>query len=198
VATNVWQTFRQGLGAAWESLKRFWRLNLMLFVLIGVFAQLVTALPERALFLILGAGVFGFGLMQLFGLRLPKPSRRMMLPVEGFVALVGGFFGGLAGIWGPPVVLFLAALEVPKQEAVRAQGISFLIGSVVLVAAHLKSGLLLGQGGTLSLVMLVPALLGMSVGLAVQDRLDPAIFRKVTLAVLVLAGLNLIRRGIMG
>ncbi|HKK35961.1 MAG TPA: sulfite exporter TauE/SafE family protein [Paracoccaceae bacterium] len=198
VVTNVWQTFRQGFGAAWSSLKRFWRLNLMLFVLIGLFAQLVAVLPDRVLFLILGAGVFAFGVLQLLGLRLPKPSKRMELPVEGGVALVGGFFGGLSGIWGPPVVLYLAALEVEKRDAVRAQGISFLIGSIVLVAAHLRSGLLLGQGGTLTLVMLAPALLGMAFGLAVQDRLDPAVFRKVTLAVLVVAGLNLIRRGLTG
>ena len=195
VVSNIWQTFRQGLGAAWESFRRYWRLNLMLVLLIGLFAQLVNDISERALFLILGTGVFLFGLAQLFGLKPPKPSRRMTLPVEALVALVGGFFGGLAGIWGPPIVLYLAALEVEKREAVRVQGILFLIGSVVLVIAHLRSGLLLGQGGALAVAMVLPAMIGMAAGLAVQDRLDPKLFRKATLVVLVLAGLNLIRRG---
>ena len=46
-------------------------------------------------------------------------------------------------------------------------------------------------------LMLLPVLLGMGLGFAVQDRLDQERFRRVTLAVLVLAGLNLLRRGLL-
>ena len=37
---------------------------------------------------------------------------------------------------------------------------------------------------------------GLFLGFKVQDRMDQALFRKATLAVLVIAGLNLIRRGL--
>ena len=111
--------------------------------------------------------------------------------------MVAGFFGGLSGVWGPPILMYFIALELPKTEMVRAQGVSFLLGSVILVAAHLRSGLLLGDGGALSAAMVVPALAGMAVGVAVQDRLDQALFRRATLVVLVIAGLNLLRRALM-
>jgi uncharacterized membrane protein YfcA len=42
--------------------------------------------------------------------------------------------------------------------------------------------------------LVVPTMLAMFAGYRVQDRLDQALFRKVTLAVLILAGLNLLRR----
>ena len=58
------------------------------------------------------------------------------------MALVAGFFGGLSGIWGPPLVMYLLALELPKTEMVRAQSLSFLLGSAVLFVAHLHSGVL--------------------------------------------------------
>lgn len=197
VVTNIWQVFREGGGAAWASLRAYWRLNLMLFAMIALCAQLVTAMPERALFLILGVGVTGFGLLQLLGwrLRIPPGGR---LRVEAICAAVAGFFGGLAGVWGPPIVLYLLALEIPKREMVRAQGISFLLGSIVLLVAHMHSGLLAGERAAWSAAMIVPGVIGMALGQAMQDRMDPVAFRRATLAVLVVAGLNLLRRGLMG
>jgi uncharacterized protein len=50
----------------------------------------------------------------------------------------------------------------------------------------------------LSLALIVPTLIAMALGYLVQDRLDQDVFRTVTLAVLVLAGLNLLRRAVFG
>ena len=50
----------------------------------------------------------------------------------------------------------------------------------------------------LSSVLLVCSLIGMAVGFFLQDRMDQDRFRRLTLAVLVIAGLNLVRRGLMG
>jgi len=77
------------------------------------------------------------------------------------------------------------------------QGVIFGIGAVVLFFSHLKSGVLNAQTLQLSAWMVVPAVAGMLIGFQFQDKLDQAKFRKVTLAVLVIAGLNLIRRGLI-
>ena len=45
--------------------------------------------------------------------------------------------------------------------------------------------------------MILPAMLGMKAGLRVHDRLDQDAFRRMTLVVLILAGLNLIRRAML-
>jgi uncharacterized membrane protein YfcA len=44
---------------------------------------------------------------------------------------------------------------------------------------------------------ILPACLGIWIGFKVQDRINQHVFRIATLSVLVLAGINLIRRGIM-
>ncbi|MGG7567390.1 sulfite exporter TauE/SafE family protein [Rhodovulum sp. DZ06] len=197
VVTNIWQTFRGGGAAAWGALREHWRLNAILFAMIALCAQLVTVLPERVLFLALGGGVTCFGLVQLLGWRpsIPPGGRRR---AEALAAVIAGFFGGLAGVWGPPIVLYFLALEMPKRDMVRAQGISFLLGSLILVAAHLQSGLLSGANLAWSAAMVAPGVAGMALGQALQDRLDPVAFRRATLFVLCLAGLNLLRRGLMG
>ncbi len=196
LVTNLQQSVRQGVGAARASLLDHWRLLVLMFIVIGLCAQLVVILPDRVLFLILGSMVTVFGAIQLAGLRFSiQPGRRRVAEVA--TGLVSGFFGGLSGVWGPPVILYLLALGVSKAEHVRVQGIAYLIGSVVLVLSHLWSGLLNRDNLLLSALMIVPAVAGMLLGQAVQDRLDQALFRRAMLAVLVLAGLNLLRRGLV-
>ena len=109
-------------------------LNLVLVVMIALAAQLVLALPDRLLFGMLGVD----GLAPSAPASSPaggRVSRRATGPgSRPAVALVGGFFGGLSGIWGPPIVMYLVAHGLPKIEMVRAQSLSFLLGSLVLFA----------------------------------------------------------------
>jgi uncharacterized membrane protein YfcA len=49
-----------------------------------------------------------------------------------------------------------------------------------------------------SVVLLIPAFVGMQLGFWLSDRLNPDVFRKATLVVLVLAGANLVRRAVVG
>src|SRR4029079_3776479 len=107
------------------------------------------------------------------------------------------FLGGLSGIWGPPIVMYLVALDLPKGEMVRAQSLSFLIGSIVLFLAHLHSGVLNRETLPASTWMTVPVMLASLVGYEVPDRLDQELFKRTTLIVLVLTGLNLLRRALV-
>ena len=139
LVSNLSQALRHGVGPAWETFREFWRMNLVLVVMIALSAQLVVALPDRLLFGLLGATVAAFGASQLVGWR-PRFDMRHRRAVETGVALVGGFFGGLSGVWGPPIVMYLIAARLPKVEMVRAQSLSFLLGSLVLFFAHLQFG----------------------------------------------------------
>jgi uncharacterized membrane protein YfcA len=69
---------------------------------------------------------------------------------------------------------------------------------VLLAGAHLGSGVLRAETAPLSALLVVPAVAGMWLGGFWQDRIDQATFRKATLAVLLVAGLNLLRRAVLG
>ena len=195
LVSNLFQALRQGIGAAWTTFGEFWWMNLVLGVMIALSAQLVVALPDRLLFGVLGVAVCTFGVTQLVGWRLQfRPSHRRL--VETAVALLGGFFGGLSGIWGPPIVMYLFASGLPKTEMIRAQSLSFLLGSIVLVFAHLHTGVLNAVTLPASAWMILPTMAAMFAGYRVHDRLDQERFRRVTLVVLVITGLNLLRRAL--
>lgn len=197
LVSNLFQALRQGVGPALGSLRQFWLLNLVLVVMIALAAQLVVVLPDRLLFAILGATVSAFGASQLAGWR-PRFPMRHKTAVEVGLGIVAGFFGGLSGIWGPPLVMYLIALDLPKVEMVRAQSLSFLLGSIVLLGAHLHSGVLNAVTLPASTWLVLPTMAAMFVGYRVHDLLDQERFRRATLLVLVLTGLNLLRRGLMG
>ncbi len=195
VVTNLRQALRQGVAAAVEAAKAFRFYLAIVLVFIAGAAQLVAVLPSWALYLILGVPVTGFAAMQLAGVRLViRPEHRRL--AEFLIGALAGFVGGVSGVWGPPTVAYLTALDTPKDEAMRVQGVIYGMGAVVLFFAHIRSGVLNWHTAPLSLAMVVPAMIGMTLGFALHDRLDPRRFRQATLAVLVVVGLNLIRRGL--
>ena len=93
---------------------------------------------------------------------------------------------------------YLTALDTPKREQLRIQGVIYGLGAVALFGAHIASGVFTARTAPFSAMLLIPAGIGMFIGLKLHDRVDQTTFRKLTLAVLLIAGLNLIRRALMG
>ena len=195
LVTNVQQAMRQGAGAAWQSARRYvWHIA-MVVLFIFVSAPFARVLPEPVMYLALGLPIVLFALWQLSGrpLALPIQHRRR---AEIFSGIIGGLYGGITGIWGPPLIIYLLSTGADKQDQIRVQGVVFLLGAVALTAAHLTSGVLNAQTLPLSALMVIPAFLGMQVGFALQDRMNVMQFRRWTLFLLVLTGANLIRRAL--
>ncbi|CUH43226.1 sulfite exporter TauE/SafE family protein [Ruegeria atlantica] len=196
LVTNVFQALGQGVPAAMSSVREF-RIFLivgLVFLLAG--AKLVTLVPTSTFLLMIGVPVTFFALIQVLGVKLvlKEPSAR----VEVLIGAVAGFVGGMSGIWGPPTVAYLTALNTPKAVQMRVQGVIYGLGAIALMVAHMGSGFLRADTAPFSAALIAPAVIGMWVGMQLQSRIDQALFRKVTLVVLLAAGLNLLRRGLMG
>lgn len=197
VLTNVQQSLRQGPKAAWDALRRFRVFLIALLIFIALSAQLVRVLPQSWLFIVIGVPIVLFCLMQLRGWTPAlKPENRVR--DEGVAGAIAGAFGGMSGVWGPPTVAYLTAINTPKAEQMRVQGVIYGLGATALIAAHLKSGVFNAQTAPLSVAMLAPALIGMFIGGKFHDAMPQKTFKRATLVVLTLAGLNLIRKGMMG
>lgn len=196
VVTNLSQAFRQGRAAAWGTVVTYRRILLATVIFILISAGFVHVIPQHLFLLLLGLPITAFALAQLAGvnlaLRLEHRNR-----AEWILGAIGGLYGGISGVWGPPLLVYLLSIRADKLETVRAQGVVFLIGAVVLLAAHLGSGVLNAQTLLFSALLVLPAQIGQLLGTRIQDRLGQARFRRWTLALLVLTGLNLMRRAIV-
>lgn len=193
--TNLSQAFRQGVPAARDTVITYRRFLMGTVVFIMVSAPLVTAIPAAAFLLILGLPITAFAALQLAGVPLAMPLRHRVRAEWG-LGVVGGLYGGVSGIWGPPLLVFLLSTGATKAETIRAQGVVFLIGAVALLAAHLRTGVANAQTLAFSALLAVPALAGLAAGYWLQDRLDQARFRRWTQVLLVLTGLNLVRQAL--
>lgn len=196
LVTNLIQALRQGVSAALHSVKAFRVFLITGGIALASAAQLVRVIPDYALELAIGVPVVLFVTAQLLGLAvsLTRQSRA----AEIWVGLVAGFMGGLSGVWGPPTVMYLTALNTPKLDQMRIQGVIYGAGAVVLALAHLGSGVLRAETLPFSLALVLPALLGMYLGGKVADRIDQRAFQRATLLVLLVVGLKLIYGALSG
>jgi uncharacterized membrane protein YfcA len=193
--TNMWQAFRQGLGAAVQSLRGHWPFMAIGLGVMAVAAQMVLDVPQWAFFGIIGGPVVIYASLQLMGLPIRVPARRRGLAVLLFGGLAG-VLGGFAAVFGPPTVAYLMSRDAEKAEQVRVQGMMYFLGNVLLFGAHLRSGVLNADTIPLTVLMLLPAFAGMWLGFKLQDRMNKAQFLRATLVVLLIAGLNLVRRAV--
>jgi len=195
LVTNLLQAQYTGLSAALRSLREFRLLYAVLFFTTLLSTQLVGILPAQTLILILGLGAFALTLLQVFGWPRRIPARARPL-VELAYGLVAGFFGGLSGLWGSALLTYFLALRLEKEKFVTTTGVAWLVASVPYLLGHVQHGVLTAPLAAWSAAALLPTLGGVWIGRRIQTRLDPILFRRAVLFVLVLATLNLIRRGV--
>jgi len=195
--TNLFQAFRQGWSPAVQSMVKYRRFLIVTVIFIAVSAQVFHLIPRMAYLLLLGLPVTVYAAVQLAGVPL-QIRMHHRVRAEWVLGVIGGLYGGVSGIWGPPLLVLLLSTGVAKLEMVRVQGVIFLLGSVALIAAHLGTGLANPDRLAFSAALVLPALLGMALGYKVQDRLDQTVFRRWTQGLLVVSGLNLVRQAFLG
>jgi uncharacterized membrane protein YfcA len=192
---NVQQSLRDGFRAAIQTLVRF-RLFIGVVAVTNLAAtQLVPVLDPSTLILALGIVIALLTSVQLAGFQLKYPPEKRV-PVEISLGIVTGFFGGLAGGWGPTTVLFFLTLNLEKRTQIRAQGLVYLVGSFFLIVGHGSNGVMTTSTTVFSLLLVAPAMIGLFLGYKLHLRMNPSSFTTATRLVLLLAALNLIRRGL--
>ncbi len=196
LVTNISQAFRQGIGPAKDTAITYRRFLIASLICIFVSAPFAGVIPRVAYLLILGVPITAYAVLQLAGrsleIRLHHQTR-----AEWFLGVIGGLYGGISGIWGPPFLVLLMSTSIQKVQSIRAQGVVYLLSATTLLLAHLVTGLVNLQTLGFSAALCVPALIGMSLGYAVQDRLDQRRFRRWTQGLLVLTGLNMVRQALL-
>ena len=191
LVTNIYQVSLFGKAELLRSIRDF---RLFLFTcLIGLFvgANLFSAAKLNALIASIGAIVLLLSLLQLVNIDAPKGQ---ILSSSGIFGTITGLLGGGTGIWGPTTVLYLTSIAISKQRQILVQGVTFAFSSLFLFFAHLHTGVLNQVTGILSAFMVLPAMIGMFLGVGVQSYLNQDRFRLITLILLCVGGIYLIYR----
>jgi len=193
IASNIWLAL--STGGSRQALARFWPL-IAAFGL-GTYggARLLAGVPTQTLLLLLGLVVVVFCAMSSIN---PKP--RLGRPLENWfgpgVGIVAGILNGLAMVNGPPIMMYLVALDLDRDELVGTYALIALSGSIPLAASFLALGVVRIHQLPLSGLALIPVFMGLLLGQRLRSQINQRRFRQALLAVLVVLGLNLVRRGL--
>ena len=195
-AVNLLQAIEGGLSSILSIIKQHRRLVGSLLTCLFLAAQIAWLLPKEVFYAIIGLPICLVAILQLAGWRLRLPERYRNLG-EYVAGAASGIFGGFAGVWAPLVVTYLVALDKPVRHIIQAQGAIYLAGSIMLIAAHVRSGILNEATVWPSLALVIPAVGGLTAGTLIRNRLDKEKFRRFTLIVLAVAGFNLALRAMI-
>ena len=193
LASNLWQALRGGQMVA--AFKRFWPLLLVLSCTVWAGTFSLVRLDQTVVATILGLAIATFSAISLASPRFRIPQR-LARPLGLCAGAGGGFFGGMALIGGPPVIMYFVALHLKKEEFIGSIGLVYLMTLIPAGFAFVHFGVLETRHVVPGLVSLVPTFAGLMVGQWVRGRINQDRFRKILLGTMILIGFNLIRRGL--
>jgi len=159
-------------------------------------AQFITTIDPKSAQIALGAIVLIYAISQLTGVRVPAPAPTGEKFWTSCVGLVSGLLGGFAAYFGPPVIMYLLALKVTKEEFVSCAGMLYLIGIIPVFATLVYKDVLGKPELMLSGIGVVLILTAVFFGTWLRGRISQEIFRKALLVILIAMALNMMRRGL--
>ncbi|MCJ0765732.1 sulfite exporter TauE/SafE family protein [Variovorax terrae] len=173
--TNLWQMARGGRlrALAW----RLW--PMMAGVCAGVWAgHGWMAGPAGHALRLLGLCLVAYALSGLAGWRLPRPAPRLEAAASVAVGGLTGLLTAATGVFVLPAVPYLQALGLEKDEMAQALGLSFTVSTLALAVNLAASQHLNLVSALQSLLVLLPALVGMGLGQRLRDELSQEGFRR--------------------
>jgi uncharacterized membrane protein YfcA len=193
LVSNLVQSFQGGMFVPMA--RRFWTLLVPLFVAIVISTQLLVAVPERSLSLFIGIVVVVLPLIIHLRpeIRVPRRHEPWLNVVLGTAS---GLLGGVSTLYGPPLMLYVLAMRLPKAEFVPAVSLLYFVGALALFVGVYGLGVAELTELGYSTFMLVPTGIGMALGQRLNMRLSERNFSLLLIAVYLVTGSVFIYRGL--
>lgn len=177
-----------------EVVARFWPLYVATPVGIAVGVTFLSSTDQRIAVALLGAVIIVYSMMSLMqpNLSLREPWSRALNAPVGFAT---GLLTGLTGSQVMPLLPYIMALHLEPNRTIQAINLAVMLTSAFLAAGLMLSGLMDMPSLGLSLLAVIPALLGVHLGNQARNLLPVQLFRRLILVVLLAIGLMFVLRG---
>ena len=176
------------------SMRRFWTTIPAIGAGMAVGVLGLGVLPQDSFLFLVGMVVITFALLEQFRLVLPVPAAHERAVGVG-AGVLGGLLGGISTAFGPPLVMYFAALRLPKDQFVAAIAVVWTFASVFLILALHGASILVEERIAWSAAACIPVGLGLWVGVRMRNRIPQEPFRRIVALALLILGANLIRQG---
>ena len=191
LVTNVWQ-FVAGPHCL-PLMRRMWLMLLSICTVTWAAAGLITRSGATHAGAALGGALVLYSIMGIAKVRI-SVSKRVEVWLSPIIGALTGVVTGSTGIQVIPVGPYLQALGLEKDALVQALGLSFTTSTIALAAGLETRGAYHMSAAGISILCILPALAGMSLGRWVRGKIDSETFRRLFLIGLLFLGSGLIFR----
>ena len=190
--TNIWQAW---FGPSLIPLiRRLWPTLLASFIgtFVATWLGLGLLTPEAAALArkVLGVALICYGILGVSRIRL-QVSPRIEWWLGPAMGAANGAVSTATGVFMFPVIPYIQSLGLERDDLVQAQGISFTVSTAALTVVLLGSGTLNATNATGSLVAMAVTFVGMFLGQYVRQLINPAVFRFLFFAGMLVLGVHL-------
>ena len=196
IVTNIWQ----GLSGPYlkDIARRMWLYFIVAITFIWFTSAYLTVVNVKWPTAMLGAVLFVFALSRLLKVSISVP-RQWELPLSVPLGAINGMLTGMTGSFMVPSVLFMQAMGLQRDMLVQAMGLQrdmlvqamgvfFAISTIVLALSLGKNDLISVQHLQLSVLALVPSILGLYIGRWLRLRINEERFQQAFLVSVLLLG----------
>ena len=192
MVTNFWQLFAEG--RVLQLIRRFWLL--LIGIIVGSIWSVFPTLGHSDFNseALLGGMLALYGVYGLFAKSMPNLSKyeNWLSPIMGYL---GGALTVATGIVVIPVVPYLQTLNLQRDDLVQSLGLAFTTSTICLaVFLHQNPVENMPIDYVMSMIALIPALVGMWLGTKIRYRISEQKFRKVFFFGLIALGSYMILR----
>jgi uncharacterized membrane protein YfcA len=186
--TNFLQIkFRQGVSSY-----RFLPMFLCLIIGLIIGARLILEIDVKTITQIIAVSIIFAALVNCFGIKIKNINKNHENTITSLIGFGSGILGGLSTFYGPPMLAYLVAVDLPKEKFVRTVSTMYFIGSFPLYGSLIYYGFATKEDLIFSLILIIPAFIAQQVGTKIRDKFNQSQFRICILITLIILGFSLL------
>ena len=193
IFTNFLQMYiKKGVGSF-----RFLPMFLALFLGLLIGGKLILNLSLNFISISIATVIIIFTSLNFFGINLKnikKANEKILSVIIGFLS---GILGGLTTFYAPPIITFLISINLDKEFFIRTTATMYFFASIPLYSSMIYHGLGNYYDLIMSLVLVVPAIIGQFFGSKIRKKLSNEIFQKLILIILIMIGFSLLIKNLI-
>jgi uncharacterized protein len=170
-------------------LRKIWLMIASSLAMIPLGVWMVSNLDEKQVLRVLGFVMVSFSIWALSGVQLPELRHPAWKAIAGGL---GGVLGGAYNTSGPPVIIYGNCQRWDPQTFKANLTGYFILNSIFIVTNHIWSGNTTEAVWVYFLTVIPAIAVGMLAGFSLDRRLNPILFRKIVLLLLLIMGIRFI------
>ena len=176
-----------------EGISSFRFLPMIICLIIGLIigARLILEINLNTITQIIAVSIIFAALVNCIGFKIENINKGKERIITSIIGFGSGILGGLSTFYGPPMLAYLVAADLPKEKFVRTVSTIYFIGSFPLYGSLIYYGFATKLDLMMSLFLIIPAFISQQIGAKIRNKINQKQFRICILVTLIILGISL-------